>query len=203
MLTVAWLIVVVIGAVALAYVNASGVAWTAAVAIALGVAWGGHLLPPWLALLLTLAFVLLAVVLNVPALRRRLVTEGVLVGFRKVLPPMSSTEREAIEAGTVWWDGELFSGRPDWRKLLALAPPSLTAEEQSFLDNEVEALCGMVTEWETDNVLGDLPRDVWQFIKDKGFLGLCVPKEYGGKGFSAYAHSRIITKLSTHSSALS
>jgi len=203
MLTALWLIAVVIGAVALAYVNAAALVWTAGIAVALGIAWMAHLLPPWLALILTATFVLLGLALNVPALRRKLVSEGILAGYRKVLPPMSPTEREAIEAGTVWWDGELFSGKPDWRKLLALPRPTLTAEEQGFVDNEVDALCAMITEWETTNIYGDLPREVWQFIKDNGFLGLCIPKEFGGKGFSAYAHSRIITKLSTHSSVLS
>jgi acyl-CoA dehydrogenase len=203
MLTVLWLLAVIVGVVVLAYVNATGLVWTGAFAVALGVAWFAHLLPPWLALMLTAVFVLLALALNVTALRRKLVSEGILAGFRKVLPPMSATEREALEAGTVWWDGELFSGKPDWRKLLAVARPTLTDEEQSFVDQEVDALCGMITEWETTNIHGDLPPSVWQYIKDKGFLGLCIPKEYGGKGFSAYAHSRIIMKLSTHSSALS
>ena len=203
MLTLAWFVVVLAGAVALAYINSSGLVWTGALAVALGVAWGAHLLPPWLALLLTAAFVLLATALIIPSLRRKLVTEGVLSAFGKVLPPMSQTEREAIEAGTVWWDGELFSGRPDWRKLLDTPRPTLTAEERGFLDHETETLCGMITDWETTQVHRDLPPPVWQYIKDKGFLGLGIPKEYGGKGFSAYAHSRVMIKLSTHSSAVS
>ena len=202
MLTLLWFVAVLAAAVGLAYVNAAGRTWTAAIAVALAVAWTGGLLPPWLALGLTGAFVLLAIPLNIPSLRRSLVTEGILNAFRKVLPPMSQTEREAIEAGTVWWDGELFSGKPDWKKLLAVATPALTPEEQQFLDHDVEELCGMVTEWETTHVHGDLPPAVWQFIKDRGFLGLGIPKEYGGKGFSAYAHSRVMIKLSTHSSAV-
>ncbi len=203
MLTVLWLVAVLAGAIALAYVNASAFVWTAAIAVALGAAWGAHLLVPWLALALTAAFVLLAIPLNIATLRRKLISEGVLAGFRKMLPPMSQTEREAIEAGTVWWDGELFSGKPDWRKLLDVPRPLLTPEEQSFLDHETEELCRMTTEWETTQVYRDLPPAVWQFIKDKGFLGLGIPKEYGGKGFSAYAHSRVMIKLSTHSSAVS
>jgi acyl-CoA dehydrogenase len=203
MLTLAWIVAVLAGALALACINVAGLVWTGALAVALGAAWGAHLLPPWLALLLTAAFVLLAIALNVPALRRKLVTEGILAAFSKVLPPMSQTEREAIEAGTVWWDGELFSGKPDWRKLLATPRPTLTAEEQSFLDHEVDTLCGMITDWETTQVHRDLPPPVWQYIKDKGFLGLGIPREYGGKGFSAYAHSRVMIKLSTHSSAVS
>jgi acyl-CoA dehydrogenase len=203
MLTVLWLVAVLAGAVALAYVNASASVWTAAIAVGLGAAWGLHLLVPWITLLLTVAFILLAIPLNIASLRRKLISDGVLSAFRKVLPPMSQTEREAIEAGTVWWDGELFSGKPDWRKLLDVPRPVLTPEEQSFLDNETEELCRMTTEWETTQVYRDLPPAVWQFIKDKGFLGLGIPKEYGGKGFSAYAHSRVMIKLSTHSTAVS
>jgi acyl-CoA dehydrogenase len=136
----------------------------------------------------------------VPAIRRPLVSDRLLAIFRRVMPPMSPTEADAINAGTVWWEGELFSGRPDWEKLLAVPRPTLTAEEQSFLDHETEQLCAMVTDWETYD-LGDLPPHVWQFIKDQGFLGMIIPKRYGGKAFSAYAHSQVVTKLSTRCSA--
>ncbi|HVN35715.1 MAG TPA: acyl-CoA dehydrogenase [Casimicrobiaceae bacterium] len=203
MLTVIWLLAVLVGAVALAYVNASGRVVTAAIAVALAVAWGAHALPGWLSLLVTIAFVILAIPLNVPTLRRKLISDAVLGIFRKVMPSMSQTERDAIEAGTVWWDGDLFSGRPDWERLLAIAPPTLTAEEQHFLDHDVEELCAMVTDWETTNVYRDLPPRVWQFIKDRGFLGMAIAKEYGGLGFSAYAHSQVMTKLSTHSGTVS
>jgi len=199
MLTIVWLLAVLVGAIALAYVNASGLVFTAAIALALGVAWVAHTLPGWLALALTIVFVLLAIPLNFPALRRKLVSDGVLAVFRKVMPPMSQTERDAIEAGTVWWDGDLFSGRPDWRRLLDTSYPTLTPEEQHFLDHDVEELCAMVTDWETTHIHGDLPPPVWQFIKDRGFLGMSIAKEYGGLGFSAYAHSQVMTKLSTHS----
>jgi acyl-CoA dehydrogenase len=150
----------------------------------------------WLVLAIVAAVVLLLVVAPV---RRALISAPLLRMFRKVMPAMSQTEREALEAGTVWWDGELFSGRPDWRKLLDVPAPTLTAEEQRFLDHEVETLCGMVSDWETTNVYRDLPPAVWQYVKDKGFLGMIIPKEYGGLGFSAYAHSQVITRLSTRS----
>ena len=199
MLTFLWLIVVPVTFLALAYVRAGGYAWAAAVAALLGVSWAAGLLPTWLNLGLSAAAVLLGLPLLVPRLRRALISDAVFAGFRKVMPAMSQTEREAIEAGTVWWDGELFSGKPDWKKLLSLPAPTLTAEEQSFLDHEVDELCAMVTDWETTNVHKDLPPHVWQFVKDKGFLGMIIPKEYGGLGFSAYAHSQVITKLSTRS----
>jgi acyl-CoA dehydrogenase len=199
MLLTLWLVAVLVGVLALAYVNASGAAWTGVLAAALGVAWIGHVLPGWLTLALALVFVLFAIPLNVPSLRRQLISDGVLTAFRKILPPMSQTEREAIEAGTVWWDGDLFSGRPDWQKLLSMPLTTLTVEEQHFLDHDVVELCQMITDWETTNVYRDLPPNVWQFIKDRGFLGMSIPKEYGGLGFSAFAHSQVMTRLSTHS----
>ena len=203
MLTLAWLIVALVALCALLYANANGAAWTLALAAILALAWAGSLLPVWLAATLTAIFGVAAIVLNVGPLRRRLLSDRVLAVFRKVMPAMSDTEREAIEAGTVWWDAELFSGRPDWRKLLGIPAPSLTAEEARFLAHDVDALCAMVTDWETTNVYKDLPPHVWQFIKDKGFLGLGIAKEYGGLGFSAYAHSQVMTKLSTHSGTVS
>ena len=199
MLTILWLLLLVVALVALAYTRARGAAWAATVAAFLGASWAAALLPAWLNLALTAGAILLGLPLLVPRLRRALVSDALLAGFRKVMPSMSQTEREAIEAGTVWWDGELFSGKPDWRKLLSLPAPKLTAEEQRFLDHDVDELCAMVTDWETTNVHKDLPPHVWQFIKDRGFLGMIIPKEYGGLGFSAYAHSQVITKLSTRS----
>ena len=202
MLTLIWLAGVVVVVLALSYVNAAGWLWTLVLAAALGVAWTAHLLWPLALLVLGAALVLLAIPLNWPPLRRKLISDAVLAVFRKILPPMSQTEREAIEAGTVWWDGELFSGRPDWAKLLAVPQPKLTAEEQRFLDNECAELCGLVSDWETTHVYRDLPPHVWQYIKDRGFLGMIIPKEYGGLGFSAFAHSEVVAKLASRSSAV-
>jgi acyl-CoA dehydrogenase len=203
MLTILWLVAVVLGAVALAYLNVSGIVWSAALAGAIAVAWATNALPAWLSLALFILLVLFALPLNIAMLRRKLVSDPILAAFRKVLPPMSQTEREAIEAGTVWWDGELFSGRPQWQKLLDAPAPVLTPDEQHFLDHDVEELCAMVTDWETTNVHRDLPPAVWQFIKDRGFWGMNIAKVYGGLGFSAYAHSQVMTKLSTHSGTVS
>jgi acyl-CoA dehydrogenase len=202
MWTLVWLAAIIIGFLALAYVNAAGWLWTLAIAAALAIAWPAHLAPPLALIVAAVILVVLAVPLNYPPLRRLLVSDGVLGLFRKILPPMTSTEREAIEAGTVGWDGELFSGRPDWKKLLGLPPPQLTAEEQSFVDHECEEVCGMVTDWETTHIYKDLPPHVWQYIKDKGFLGMIIPKEYGGLGFSAFAHSQVVMKLASRCSAL-
>ena len=121
-----------------------------------------------------------------PSLRRKLVSDGVLRAFRKVMPPMSQTEREALEAGTVWWDGELFSGRPDWQRLLATPFPALTPEEQRFLDEETaDALRDGRRLGSARTSTRTCRPHVWQFMKDKGFLGMIIPKEYGGLGFSA------------------
>ena len=143
----------------------------------------------------------LCVVLGVAPLRRQIVSRPVLRWYRGQLPAMSQTEREAIDAGSVWWDGDLFSGRPDWNKLLAVPRPRLTAEEQAFLDNETEQLCAMVSDWETTQIWQDLPPQAWQFIKDKGFLGMIIPKRYGGREFSATAHSLVIQKLASRCGA--
>src|SRR5438046_8762252 len=154
--------------------------------------------------MLTLASILAAVVAlaeaaYIPFIRRKLVTDRVLALYRRILPDMAETEKEAIAAGTVWWDGDLFSGRPDFDKLLAVPEPRLSAEEQAFLDGPVEELCAMCNDWEITHELQDLPAHVWQFIKDKGFLGLLIPKKYGGTGFWAVAPSPVGVNLSPRS----
>ncbi|MBX9964429.1 MAG: acyl-CoA dehydrogenase [Burkholderiales bacterium] len=140
-----------------------------------------------------------AILLGVAPLRRRLLSDPMLGWFRKVLPQVSQTEQEALDAGTVWWDGDLFSGRPDWKRLLAFPKPTLSAEEQAFMDGPVEEFCAMLDDWEVSHELNDLPPDAWQYIKDRGFLGMIIPKQYGGLGFSALAHSAVVTKLATRS----
>lgn len=139
------------------------------------------------------------VVLGIPVIRRWVVTGPVLKIFRKMLPQISQTEQEALDAGTVWWEGDLFSGKPDWKKMLAYPRPQLTAEEQAFLDGPVEALCAMLDEWKITHELKDLPPEVWQFIKEQGFFGLIIPKQYGGYGFSALAHSEVVMKIGSRS----
>ena len=153
--------------------------------------------------LLGLALVaILAGLIIVRPVRRALITRSIFSAYRKVLPQMSDTERDALEAGTVWWEGELFQGKPDWKKLHAYPSPKLTPQEQSFMDNEVEAACRLVDDWKVTHETYDLPHEAWRYIKDKGFLGMIIPKKYGGLEFSAYAHSQVVTKLSTRSSAL-
>jgi acyl-CoA dehydrogenase len=131
--------------------------------------------------------------------RRDYLTKPIFGFARHALPTLSPTEREAIEAGDVWWDGEIFSGKPDWRKLLSFAPAKLTAEEQAFLDGPVNELCAMLDEWRITWELRDLPPQVWDYLKRHKFFAMIIPKRYGGLGFSAYAHSEVIRKLSTRS----
>ncbi|MGQ0655111.1 MAG: acyl-CoA dehydrogenase [Betaproteobacteria bacterium] len=150
---------------------------------------------------LIVAFAVVAVAFNVPAIRRAIFTDRVLAVYRRILPNMSPTEKDAIDAGTVWWDADLFSGKPDWDKLLAVPEPRLSQEEQAFLDGPVEELCAMCNDWEITHERQDLPAHIWQYIKDKGFLGMIIPKKYGGLGFSALAHSAVLMKLSTRSGA--
>ena len=132
-------------------------------------------------------------------LRRKFISAPLFRWYSKALPPMSTTEREALEAGTVWWDAELFSGKPDWSSFLANPQPQLSTEEQVFLDGPVEQLCEMLDDWQITHVLRDLPAPVWDFIKEKRFFGMIIPKQYGGLGFSALAHSAIVMKIATRS----
>ncbi len=131
--------------------------------------------------------------------RQRWISAPLLRFFRRVSPPMSATEKEALAAGTVGWDGELFSGRPDWEKLQAQAGRPLSPEETAFLQGPVETLCGMLDDWAITHELGDLPPEVWQYLKDNGFFGMIIPREYGGLDFSARAHSDIVMKVATRS----
>jgi acyl-CoA dehydrogenase len=200
--TLLWFLFVVGGLVGLAYQRASlRTATLAAGAVLILYSVAGKSSTAWL-VVLWLGFAIFAV-LNVEAIRLRYVTRPFLRTYRRLLPSMSDTEREALEAGTVWWDGELFTGRPDWRKLLSARPPLLTAEEQAFLDGPCEELCRMVDDWDVTHRRADLPPEVWDFLKRKGFFAMIIPKKYGGLEFSAYAHSCVLVKLSSRSSTLS
>lgn len=137
-------------------------------------------------------------VLNYAPARLSVLSRPVYGVLQRGMPPMSSTEQEALDAGTTWWEKDLFSGRPDWEKFRAIQPPKLTAEEQAFLDDEVETLCGLINEWEV-HLAKDLSEEAWQYIKEKGFLGLIIPREYGGRDFSPYAQSRVMSKIASRS----
>ncbi|MBO1520224.1 acyl-CoA dehydrogenase [Oceanisphaera pacifica] len=133
------------------------------------------------------------------SLRKNWISKPAFATFKKILPPLSVTEREAMEAGSVWWDGELFSGKPDWSKLLSYGPSRLSEEEQHFLDNQVETLLGMLDDHQIVNDDRELPEAVWDYIKQQGFFSLIIPKEYGGRDFSAYANSTIVARIASRS----
>ncbi|HJS13530.1 MAG TPA: acyl-CoA dehydrogenase [Rheinheimera sp.] len=149
--------------------------------------------------ILILLLVVLIVVLGVADIRRNLITKPVFGIFKKILPPLSDTEREAMEAGDVWWDGDLFQGKPDWKKLHAIPKAELSAEEQAFMDNEVDTLLKMLDDYKIVQEQRDLPPEVWQYIKDNGFFAMIIPKSYGGREFSAIANSTIVSRIATRS----
>lgn len=153
---------------------------------------------PW-SLVVGIPIILMSIILLVAPLREALIAKPAFNILSKAMPSMSITEKEALEAGTSWWEKELFMGAPDWEKFDQYPYPKLSVEEQSFIDNEVQQLCSMLDEWKIHHKDKNLPPEVWQFIKDKGFLGLIIPKSFGGKQFSAFAQSRIMSKIASRS----
>ncbi len=198
MSSVFWLLLFLGGALVLAYQRVSLLTAT--------IAYGGALLLyTWfgsagLAWLIVLWLVLAGLVLlNIDAFRIRFITRPFLRTYRRMLPTMSQTEKDALEAGTVWWDGELFTGGPAWEKLMSAAVPKLSPEERAFLDGPCEELCRMIDDWDFTHRRADLSPQVWDFLKQKGFFAMIIPKKYGGLEFSAYAHSCVLAKLSSRS----
>ncbi len=197
-----WLLLFVGGGIYLAYQRTDLRTSTIAAGIAVLAYWifgDGAVL--W-KLVLTLLFGLM-VIPNLIDVRREKITRPLLDVYRKMLPSMSDTEREALEAGSVWWDGELFSGMPQWDKLMSFPAPKLSAEEQAFLDGPCEELCQMLDDWEICHELADLPKSVWEFIIEKKFFAMIIPKQYGGLEFSAYANACVITKLASRNATAS
>lgn len=159
-------------------------AWTAAWAFA-------QVWTPWL--LIPLAIILLP--FNLLPMRRSMFSKPMLHTFQKVMPPMSRTEKEAIEAGTTWWEGDLFRGTPDWQKLHNYPQPRLTEEEQAFLEGPVEEACRMANDFQITHEMADLPPKLWAYLKEHRFFAMIIKKEYGGLAFSAYAQALVLQKL--------
>ena len=158
------------------------------------------LLPFNLNLLFWLPFWAISVLLVFPNIRQKILTPFIIFLIKNLglLPKISQTEKIALTSGTTWVDGELFSGNPDFKKIMEMSYPKLTQEEQNFIDNEVEELCKICVDYQVQ-ILRDLPEEVWQYLRDKKFFGMIIPKTYGGLGFSAFAHSCIIEKLASRS----
>ena len=176
--------------------------WSIATAVAI-VAGGLIAESHWLATGLTLlVFALLALPLNLKDFRRKKLTAPLLKIYQKIAPQLSPTEKIALEAGTVGFEGELFSGKPNWNRLLREPVPTLSADERAFLDGPVEELCRMINDWEITHELADLPPPVWEFLKKNKFFGMIIPREYGGLQFSALAHSVVLQKLASISTTV-
>ncbi|MEB8434156.1 acyl-CoA dehydrogenase [Cocleimonas sp. KMM 6892] len=152
----------------------------------------------WL-LVIWVPVLLIITLINIPSLRQSLISKPAMKLLKANLPTISKTEQEALDGGNVWWDAELFSGKPDWTRLRDLSSSVLSKEEQEFLDGPVETLCGMLDDWKITHELQDLPTEVWDYIKENRFFGMIIPKEYGGLGFSAHAHSQVVMKVSGRS----
>ena len=148
-------------------------------------------------------FAVIVIPLNVADIRKQYITKPLLTIFKGIMPEMSNTEQEAIDAGTTWFEAELFRGTPDWKKLHNYPKPRLSPEEQAFLDGPVEVVCRMTDDWQTTHELADLSPEVWQYLKDNKFFAMIIKKQYGGLEFCAYAQSRVLQKLSSVSSVLS
>jgi len=150
-----------------------------------------------------LIFAAITIPLNIASIRQQHITKPLLKLYRKIMPEMSTTEKEAIDAGTTWWEGDLFRGSPDWHKLHNFPKPRLSAEEQAFLDGPVETLLAMVDDWHTTHDRADLAPEVYQYLKDQGFFAMIIKKQYGGLEFSAFAQSCVLQKLTSKSMVLS
>jgi acyl-CoA dehydrogenase len=175
-------------------------AWTGAAAVWL-IGWRiTGIASPHLFQFCVIVLIALALVFGLPPLRRLLISRFAMKAMARVLPRLGDTERIALEAGTVWWDAELFGGMPRWDKLLDFKPQPLRADDKAFLDGPVNELCARLDDWQIQQ-LRDLPTSVWSFMKTNGFFGMGIPKEFGGHGFSAIMHSRVVTKISTRSVA--
>lgn len=201
-IVVGWLVLFVGAICILAYRRARLAASTAVLGVLLGVYWAFGFAPMWWKALVCVPFAIL-LCLNIRPLRIRLVTRPFMKKYRKLLPTMSSTEKEALDAGTVWWDGELFTGGPNWEKLMSAKAPLLTPAEQAFLDGPCEELCAMLDDWDITHRRADMPAEVWSFIKTQGFFAMIIPRRYGGLEFSAYAHSCVLIKIASRSATAS
>ena len=183
----------------LAYREAALQWWVITTTFVVAILIAGQLLSPAAVAVISIGALLFLILWGAKPVRLRLISAPLLHQFRKVLPPLSTTEQQALDAGTVWWDGELFSGKPDWQQLLSIPPATLSSEEQAFMDGPLETLCNIINDWKITHEDNDLSIDIWDYIKQQRFFGIIIPKAYGGLEFSAFAHSQIVMKLASRS----
>ncbi|HEY1992144.1 MAG TPA: acyl-CoA dehydrogenase family protein, partial [Gammaproteobacteria bacterium] len=193
-----WLLVCIVVALALAAARPSRFVWFVSFAVLLGFFSASHV-PGGVKALLWVVYAVVVLVLWIPWLRRAFISNRLLRFYRASMPEISATERDALEAGGTWWDAELFSGNPRWQALLDVPAPKLSAEEQAFLDGAVEQFCGMLDDHRICNVDKDLTPEAWRFIKERGFFGMMIPKDYGGMAFSNMGHAAVILKIASRS----
>ncbi len=201
-LSLAWFLLFFGGAIYLAYNRVSLISSTIAmgtILFAYMVFGDGH----WLWILTLILLYSPLVFVNLIDLRREKVTRPALEMYRTMLPSMSDTEREALEAGNTWWDGQLFSGMPDWDQLMSFPAPKLSDEEQAFIDGPCEELCSMLDDWDISHERADMAPAAWEFIKKHRFFAMIIPKRYGGLEFSAYANAMVIAKLASRNATAS
>lgn len=198
MTTLLWIIAMILVLGALAYLRVSLLTATIAAAVVMTAGWTLDVVGPisWI------IFLVIALPLNISAFRQNVISRPLMKVYRGIMPEMSSTEKEAIEAGTTWWEADLFAGNPNWKKLHNYPVARLSADEQAFLDGPVEEVCRMVNQHQVSHQLADLPAEVWQYLKDHGFFAMIIKKKYGGLEYSAYAQSRVLQKLAGLSSEL-
>ncbi len=199
MATYHYITIAIIALWALAYFRTPLLVWANAIAIILAIYTFSPASSFFSAFIAWTVFVLIITPIGIPKLRRRFISDKVLPIIKNAIPAISKTEKDALEAGTVWWDGDLFSGKPNWKKFLAEQSPTLTNEEQAFLDGPVQTLCDKIDDWQTNHEDCDLSPQVWQYIKDNKFFGMIIPKQYNGLAFSALAHSAVVTKIASRS----
>jgi len=147
----------------------------------------------------TTMLIMSMLVVGLTSFRKQLITKNIFRILRRSLPTISTTEQEALDSGSVWWEANLFKGNPNWAEFDKIDLPKLSKEEQSFVDNEVDTLCSMLDDWKITAELYDLPKESWDYIKKQGFMGLIIPREYGGKGFSPIANSAVVQKIASRS----
>lgn len=194
-----WLLFVLIVLATVSYHTVTLSVATALVGLAILLAVFAGELPWFFSFLLLIGFALGALVLNSTQVRQEWISRHLLEIFRKKLPALSDTEKEAMASGSVWWEADLLGGHPDWHKLFNYPLSELSEEEQAFLDGPTDEFCAMIDDWQITHNDLDLTPEAWSFLKDRGFMGLIVPKEYGGLGFSARAISEIVMKVSSRS----
>ncbi|MGI1987912.1 acyl-CoA dehydrogenase FadE [Shewanella glacialipiscicola] len=198
MTTLFWIIAMILVLGTLAYLRVSLLTTTIAAAVVMTAGWALDIVGPisWI------VFLVIALPFNISAFRQNMISRPLMKVYRGIMPEMSTTEKEAIEAGTTWWEADLFAGNPNWKKLHNYPVARLSADEQAFLDGPVEEVCRMVNQHQVSHQLADLPADVWQYLKDHGFFAMIIKKKFGGLEYSAYAQSRVLQKLAGLSSEL-